>query len=87
VDAVGFGRDGFFGGKAFDFQDISVRKKFCVAATIGVGRSLLVGDPFGEKEITQLIADPTFGMAEADFERLSIFLLGKGPQISAEVDA
>jgi hypothetical protein len=87
VDAVRVGGDGFFGGKAFNFQDIPVRKKFCVTAPIWVGGILLVGDPFGEKEISQLITDPTFGMAEADFESFGIFLLRESPQISAEVDA
>jgi len=84
---VGVGRDGFFRGKAFDFQDISVREKFCVAAPIGVDRILFVRDPFGEKEISKLITDPTFGMAEADFEGFSIFLLRESPQISTEVHA
>jgi len=83
---VGVGGDGFFWGKTFDLQDISVCKKFCVAASIWVGRLLIVGDPFGEKEISQLITDPTLGMAEADFESFGIFLLRKGPQISTEVD-
>ena len=75
------GGDRFFGGKAFNFQNICVRKKFCVTAPIWVGRLLFVGDPFGEKEISQLITDPTFGMAEADFESFGIFLLREGRQI------
>ena len=75
------GGDGFFWGKAFNFQDISVRKKFCVTAPIGVGRLLFVGDPFGKKEIPQLISDPTFGVAKADFESFGIFLLREGRQI------
>ena len=83
VNAVGAGRDRFFRGEAFDFRDISVRKKFRVTAPIGVGRLLVVGNPFGEKEIAQLIADPTFGVAKADFESLGVFLLREGPQISA----
>jgi len=75
VDAMGAGRDGFFGSKALDFQDISVRKKFRVTAPIGVGRLLVVGDPFGEKEIAQLITDPAFGVTKADFEGFGVFLL------------
>jgi len=75
VDAVRFGGDGLFGRKTFDFQDISVCEKFCVATPIGVGRLLFVGDPFCEKEITQLIPNPAFGMAEADFESFGTFLL------------
>ena len=87
VDAVGVGGDGFFGGEAFNFQDVAVSEEFRVAAPIGVDRLLFVGDPFGEKEISKLITDPTFGMAEADFESFGILLLRESPQISAEVDA
>ena len=75
VDAMGAGRDRFFGSKALDFQDISVRKKFRVTAPIGVGRLLVVGNPFGEKEIAQLITDPAFGVTKADFEGFGVFLL------------
>ena len=75
VDAMGAGRDRFFGSKALDFQDISVRKKFRVTAPIRVGRLLVVGDPFGEKEIAQLITDPAFGVTKADFEGFGVFLL------------
>ena len=79
VDAVRFGGDGLFGGKTLDFQDISIGEELCVAAAIGVGRLLFMGDPFGEKEIAQLIADPAFGMPKPNLERFGSFLLGKGP--------
>jgi hypothetical protein len=75
VDAVRFGGDGLFGRKTFDFQNFSVREKFCVTTPIGVGRFLFVGDPFCKKEIPQLISDPTFGMAKADFEGFGTFPL------------
>jgi len=86
VNAVRFGRDGLFGCEAFDFQDISIGEELCIAVPIWVGRLLFVGDPFGEKEITQLISDPAFGVAETDLERFGLFLLRKSPQIPTEVD-
>ena len=75
VDAVGVSSYGFFRGEAFDFQDISISEKLCIAASVGIGRFRFVGDPFGEKEISQLVPDPTFGMAEADLEGLGVLLL------------
>ena len=82
VNAVRVGGDGLFRGEAFDFQDLSVRKKFRVAAPIGIGRISLMTDPLGEEKISQLITDPAFGMAEAKFEGFGIFLLRQGPEIS-----
>jgi len=87
MDGVGVRRNGAFWCKTFDFEDVAVSEEFRVAAPIGVDRLLFVGDPFGEKEISKLITDPTFGMAEADFESFGILLLRESPQISAEVDA
>ena len=50
MDRVGVRRNGAFRGKAFDFEDVAVSEEFRVAAPIGVGRILLMGNPFGEKE-------------------------------------
>jgi len=75
------------GSKAFHLQNVSIRKQFRIGTAVRIRGEGIVMNPFGEEQISEEIADPSFGMAKADFAGPTPRPLLQRPTFLAESDS
>ena len=75
------------GSKAFHLQDVSIREQLRIGPAVRIRGEGIVMNPFGEEQISQEIADPSFGMAKADFAGPTSRPLLQCPTFLAESDS